>query len=199
VLIRQGLPSFTPAIPVVHIMVAASFFISIVHMPIKILIAAGYRWQVTGFMIGCLGVNAAANYTAVAILHEGVKGAAVATAISYFFLFVVMTYYGLSKGYRPGEVVRHIASLVGVFLYLTGALWGVEELFGPGGGSLGADLGVGLGKLATCLVLLSPWFLLAQRRYRALTTIWGLVRSALAAVRRSIRRAPAPPADAPGS
>ncbi|MFL5886789.1 MAG: oligosaccharide flippase family protein [Thermoleophilaceae bacterium] len=194
VLIRQGLPAFDPAIPVVHVMVAGSFFISIVHMPIKMLIAAGFRWQVTSLMLVCLAINAAANYVAVAVLDGGVRGAAIATSASYFTLFLIMTTYGLSKAYEPREVALHIGELLAVFVYLMAALVGVEQLFGPGGGSALHDTAIGVAKLTVCLILLLPWTYLAQRRYNALTTIGGLLRSGLRKLRP--RRAHAAPSSA---
>ena len=61
VLIRHALPEFEPAIPVVHIIVAASFLIALVSMPLKLLNTAGYRWGITAVTFFCLLVNAAAT------------------------------------------------------------------------------------------------------------------------------------------
>jgi O-antigen/teichoic acid export membrane protein len=182
VLIRQALPSFEPAIPVIHVMVVGSFFISIVQMPIKMLIAAGYRWRVTGLMGLSLALNAGANYLAVAVLDGGVRGAAIATSVSYATLFLIMTTYGLGKAYSRREVALHIAQLLAVFAYLMAALWGTETLFGPGGGSVAHDIAIGVTKLVVCLVALTPLFVLAQRRYRAFSTIFDLLRSAFGKV-----------------
>jgi O-antigen/teichoic acid export membrane protein len=176
VLVRQALPAFDPAIPVIHIMVAGSFFIAIAHMPTEFLITTGFRWQLAGLGAIGLAINAGANYFAVAVVDGGIRGAAIATSASYLALFLIVTTYGLGKAYTRREVFLHIAELFGVFAYLMGAVWAIELLVGPGGGSLLHDAAIGVAKLAVCLLLLSPWFLLAQRRYKALTTIAGLLR-----------------------
>ena len=183
VLIRQALPAFEPAIPVVHIMVAGSFFISMVQMPTKVLIAAGYRWRVAWLQIGSVAVNAGANYLAVAVLDGGIKGAAIATSASYAVLFLVVTIYALSKALEPREVILHVGEVLAAFAYLMGALWAIETLFGPGGGSFLHDSAIGVLKLAICLMLLSPWALVAERQYGALSTIKGLLGGGLRKVR----------------
>jgi O-antigen/teichoic acid export membrane protein len=175
VLIRQALPAFTPAIPVIHVMVAGSFFISMVQMPTKVLIAANYRWRVAFLQIGSVVVNAGANYLAVAVLDGGIRGAAIATSASYAVLFFVVTGYALSKAFKPREVLVHLGEVLAVFVYLVAVMWGIEALLGPGGGSLLHDAAVGIGELMLCLALLSPWAWLAERRYGALTTIKGML------------------------
>jgi len=184
VLIRQALPAFEPAIPVIHIMVAGSFFISIAQMPTEFLLTTGYRWQLAGLGTVCLVFNAGANYLAVAVLDGGIRGAAIATSVSYLVLFLVVTTYGLGKAYTRREVWTHIGELFAVFAYLMAVVWAIEQLVGPGGGSLIHDVAIGVAKFLAALLLLSPWFVLAQRRYKALTTIGGLLRSGSRAVSR---------------
>jgi O-antigen/teichoic acid export membrane protein len=179
VLVRQALPSFEPAIPVIHVMVAGSFFIAIAQMPTEFLITTGYRWQLAGLGALALAINAGANYFAVAVVDGGIRGAAIATSASYAALFLIVSTYALGKAYTRREVWLHIAELLGVFAYLMASVWGVELLLGPGGGSLLHDVAIGIAKLAICLVLLAPWFVLAQRRYRAFSTIAELLRSAV--------------------
>ena len=83
VLVRHMLPEFTPAIPVIRIMVAGSFLVALVNMPSKMLTTAGYRWGMTLLGLLCLAINAGANYLAVAVFDWGLEGAAVATVFSY--------------------------------------------------------------------------------------------------------------------
>jgi O-antigen/teichoic acid export membrane protein len=177
VLIRHFLQAFVPAISVVHVMVAASFFISLTSMPIKLLMSAGYRWTLTLLMVACLAVNAGANLFAIAVLGAGLKGAALATGASYLVLFLVVTGYALSRTMRARSVVAHIAQLLAVFAYLAAALWGIEDLVGAGGGGLVADAAVAAGKLALLGLALTPWLVLVERRYKGLTTLWDLVRA----------------------
>ena len=89
---------------------------------------------------------------------------------------------------RPCETAGQIGSLCAAFVYTVAALWGIEALAGHGGGDLIADTALGLAKLAVFIVVLTPLFVLVQRRYGVLTTIAGMTRSALRTVRVRLAR-----------
>jgi O-antigen/teichoic acid export membrane protein len=178
VLVRHALPEFAPAIPVVHIMVAGTYFVALSTMPIKLQLAAGYRWSVAAWTLVALGINVAANYVAVAVLDRGLTGAAVAVAISYFTLFAIMTGFALSRTLRPGRVVAHMLEIVGVFAYLTAAMWTTERVVGSGAGALVPDALVGLAKLSLVLAALAPCFVLAETRLGGVSAVCSLVRTA---------------------
>jgi O-antigen/teichoic acid export membrane protein len=176
VLIRQALPAFIPGISVVHILVAGSFLIALVHMPIELRITTGRRWPVTILLLGCLAFNAAANYVAMGVLDEGIKGAAFATALSYFVLLLATTVYGLRLTLSPGRLARHLALILGAFAYVVGILWAIELPFEPSA-TIGAveDVAIALAKLAFFGVAVAPLLLLAERRYAAVSTAWSLL------------------------
>jgi O-antigen/teichoic acid export membrane protein len=188
VLIRYALPEFSPAIPVVRITVAASFFISLSNMPIKVILTSGRNWRLVALMIGCLAVNGVANYLAVAVLDRGLKGAAVATALSYFVLFAAVTTFALRRSLGTRGVIAHIAELVLVFAYVSAALWGIEWAVGPGAGGLAGDLLTGTAKLGLFVVLLAPWAALVERRYKGLTAMRSMVSAGARVLRRWTRR-----------
>jgi O-antigen/teichoic acid export membrane protein len=192
VLIRHGLPEFEPAIPVVHIMVAASFLVALLSMPNKMLTTAGYRWGVTAVALVCLVINAAANYIAVAVLDWGLEGAAGATAFSYLVAFVTMTVYALSKAFEPREVAAHVAGLLFVFTYVIAAVWGVELLIGSGAGPIVEDSLVAIAKVVLFLLAMAPWLVLAERRYGGPSRLLALARQA-AGKARALRRTAQPP------
>lgn len=185
VLVRHLLPAFEPAIPVIQIMVAASFFLSLCNMPIQILLTAGHRLTLILLATGCLGVNAVANYLAVAELGWGLSGAALATAFSYLIVFLVTSGYGLHKAVGLGAMLAHIAELLAAFAYMTAALWGIELLLGSGAGPFLSDALASIAKLGLFLLLLAPGLALVQRRNGALSTMWSLVRTAARKVLRS--------------
>src|SRR3954447_16992204 len=176
VLVRQALPEFTPAVPAIHVALAGCFFIALIQMPVKVLIAAGHRWALTAMMVGLLGFNIAANYVAVAVLDAGFTGAALATAISYMMVFVLLTGFLLLKAYSKRSALMHLAEVFGVFLYLIAVLWGVELLLGDGGSDAGLDIALGVMKLVLSLLLFLPWLIRAQVRYGVFGTIWSLDR-----------------------
>src|SRR4029079_13877331 len=111
----------------------------------------------------------------------GLKGAAAATAISYLITFVLTTGYSLSRVIRPLEVVAHLGEIVLVFLYMYGALRGIEALFGSSEGSLIADSALAALKFALFAVVMLPWLWLAEHRVQGVSRLRAL---ALKAVRR---------------
>jgi len=181
VLIRHALPEFAPAIPIVRIMVAASFLIALVAMPTKVLTTAGYRWGITALTVGCLVVNAAANFLAVAVFDWGLEGAAWATAFSYLVAMVTLTTYAMLQIGGPREAAVHVGELLLVFVYVIGAAWAIEWVVGSGAQGLGADILLSSGKLALFLVAITPWVVVAERRY-------GVVRKPVGMVKRALER-----------
>jgi O-antigen/teichoic acid export membrane protein len=182
VLIRQALPAFEPAVEAVQVIVAASFFVALMNMPIKMLITAGYRWSLTALIAVCVVINLTLNWVAVGPLDLGLRGAAGATALSYLVTFLATTGFSLSRTMRPLEVVGHLAEIIAAFAYSIGALWLLQELIGDGDGAL-ADIALGIAKLAAFAVLMLPWMWLAEKRARALTMLADLLRGALAKAR----------------
>jgi O-antigen/teichoic acid export membrane protein len=186
VLIRHALPAFVPAIPVIRIVVAGSFFISLTTMPTKLLLTAGYRWSVAGLTLAALAVNTVANLVAVPILHGGLTGAAIAVAISYTVAFLIMTLVAATHSGHAGGRIRYIAEIGGAFAYTMGAIWAIELVAGPGGGSLAPDALNAVAKLIALLVLLTPLYILVERRMRGMSAIWSILKSAVhVALRRS--------------
>jgi O-antigen/teichoic acid export membrane protein len=182
VLIRHALPEFEPGIPVTQIIVVGTFFLALTNMPIKLLITAGYRWPLTAVTAGCLAFNAAANLIAVGVLDAGIKGAAVATAVSYFACFLAVTVYALSKVMRVRGILHHVGEVVVVFAYAAAAMYGIDALFDRGGGLL-ADAATSTACYLLFLVLLAPSVVRAERRYGGL----GQIRSLAATGVRKLR------------
>jgi len=184
VLIRHALPEFKPAIAVVHIMVAGSFVMALCNLPIKAMLTAGKRLALILLVGGCLGVNAAANYIAVAVLDEGIEGAAVATVFSYFVVFIATSGYALNMMIGRRTMVAHVSELVLVAAYVAAAVWSIEGLLGSGAGPLAGDVLTATAKLALFLVALTPWLVLAQRRVQGLTRVRDMGMKVVRKVRR---------------
>ncbi len=179
-LIRVALPDFAPAIPVVRIMVAASFLIALVNQPLKVLTTAGYRWGITMVMLACLAFNGSCNYLAVAVFDWGLEGAAWATALSYLIAMVSLTGYAMVKIGSLKTAVAHIAEMLVVVAYVLGAAWGVEWLLGSGAQSTVGDVLLSLAKYGLFLIALAPWLIAGERRYGAARKLIGMGHRALA-------------------
>jgi O-antigen/teichoic acid export membrane protein len=175
VLIHQALPDFTPAIPAVHILAAGTAFLALTNMPIKVLIAAGHRWRLASLLLGCLALNAVANWAVVAMLDGGVRGAAIATSSSYLVAFAALTAYAL-RHTRAHDALAHIAELTLVTAYVVGALWAIETLVGAAHGSVWLEAATCAAKLAVLSALLVPVLALGELRHRVLSTAWGRLR-----------------------
>jgi O-antigen/teichoic acid export membrane protein len=184
VLIQHGLPSFIPAIEVVQIMVAASYFMALMSMPIKVLMTAGYRWLLTSLLLLCLALNVVLNVGALTVLDLGLEGAAGATAISYFVTFAVTTGYSLSRTLSPSRVAVHLLEITAAFAYTYAALQVVLWLLGGPGDGVVTDTLTAAVQFGIFLALMLPAFALAQRAVGGLS----LVRDATGAVLRSARR-----------
>ncbi len=183
-LIRQALPAFVPGIPAVRILAGGSFLIALVNVPVEILITTGRRWGVTSLLLVCLMINALANYIAMGVLGEGLRGAAFATAFSYLVVMVAANVYSLRSLYGTAAVRRQLSTVLGAFLYTIGALWAVDFAYHVQNHvGLGEDLGVALAKLLVFVVLMAPCLMLAERRFGALTIVRSLLASSLHAVR----------------
>jgi len=184
VLIRHALPDFQPAIAVVKIMVAGSFVMALCNLPIKAMLTAGRRKALIMLVGGCLGVNAAANYVAVAVLDRGIEGAAVATVFSYFVVFIATSGYALGMMLGRRTMVTHIGMLLVAAAYVAAALWSIEWLVGSGAGPLASDALTSVAKLALFAVLMTPWVVLAQKQVRGLSRLAAFGATAIAQARR---------------
>ena len=185
VLIRHALPEFEPAIAVVHIMVAGSFVMALCNLPIKAMLTAGRRKALILLVAGCLAVNAAANYVAVAVLERGIEGAAVATVFSYFVVFMLTSGYALTMMLGCRAMLLHVGELLAVAGYTAAVLWGIEELVGAGAGPLVSDALTATGKLALFSIALVPLLVLAEKRVGGVSRLRD---AGLAALRKARRR-----------
>jgi len=189
VLIRHALPAFEPAIGVIHVMVAGSFVMALCNLPIKAMLTAGRRRPLLILVALCLGVNASANYVAVAVLERGIEGAAVATVASYVFAFLVTSGYGLTMMLGARRTIVHVGELLVVLAYVCSALWGIEGLLGSGAGPLLPDAFTATAKLALFGIALAPWLIIAEVRLQGLSRIVAVARSALGVLARRFSRA----------
>lgn len=171
VLIHHALPEFDPAVEVVHIMVAGSFFIALCNLPIKAMTTAGKRLALILLVALCLGFNAGANYLAVAVLEEGIEGAAVATVISYGVVFLLTSGYALAMMLGTRRMVAHVGELLVVVGYVCGVLWGIEALLGGQERALVPEALVAGAKLALFVAAMAPWLVVAERRLGGLTRL----------------------------
>jgi O-antigen/teichoic acid export membrane protein len=184
VLIRYALPEFQPAIDVVQVMVAASFFMALNNMPIKVLLTAGYRWSVTSIALGCTVVNGAINALFVIVLDKGLVGAATATAISYVITFLAITAFALSRAIPWRTVAVHLAEILAVFAYCYAAMRGLDAVVDSGGHGLVVDSLLAAGQLLAFVILLTPWLWLAEKRVGGMTMLRDLSGKMLARARK---------------
>jgi hypothetical protein len=89
--------------------------------------------------------------------------------------FLITTGYSFARTLRPLQVAAHLGEIIAAGAYSIGAMWLVQFVVGDGDG-LVADTALALGKLAAFLVLMTPWFFLAERRVKAISMMVGMVR-----------------------
>ncbi len=188
VLIRHALPEFTPAITVVQVMAAGSFFVSLTNMPVKAMITAGRRRPLILLLIPCLAVNVIGNYVAIEVLDEGIVGAAVATSLSYLVVFGLTGAYGLSRILGPKETALHLAEMTLAAAYVIAVLWGVEAWIGPGDGSLPFEVGVAVLKFGLAILAMVPLLVRSQRLDRGPARLLELLRAGTVRARGKLAR-----------
>jgi O-antigen/teichoic acid export membrane protein len=188
VLIRHALPEFSPAITVVQVMAAGSFFISLTNMPVKAMITIGSRLPLILLILPCLAVNVGGNYVAIQVLDEGIIGAATATSLSYLVVFWLTGAYGLSRIIGRSETVLHLAEMTLGAAYAIGVLWAVEALVGPGEGSLPFEVAVALLKFALASLAMLPLLIRSQRLDRGPARLLELVRTGVVRARGKLAR-----------
>jgi len=186
VLVRAVLPAFAPGIPAMRVMVAGAIFLALADMPIEFLVTVNARWLAAGLIVACLALNAALNLLALVGFDGGIRSAAIATAVSYAALWLVMTVAALRRVYSARSVLLQVATLLAVSAQLMGVLWVLEWLIGDSA-DRSVDLALSLAKLALALIAMAPWFIYAERRYAVFAR---MIRLAGAAVERLRRAAP---------
>ncbi len=189
VLIHHALPAFEASIPVVHVMAAGSFFISLTNMPVKAMITAGRRKPMILLLLPCLALNVGGNYLAIQVLDEGIIGAAVATSISYLIVFFATGAYGLSGVIGRRAAGIHLVELALGAGYAIGVLWGIEVLIGSTEYALVPEAGIALAKMALALFAFAPLFIISQRLDQGPARLLALVRSGVERVRTRRRSA----------
>lgn len=180
-LVRFALPSFDQAIPAIRVMVGGAFFLALIDLPVTIGVSGARAWRMSALMIACLALNAGLNVCATVILHWGVIGAALATSLSYYMLFVAVTMYGLGQATGARAAARQVRALTANGLYVLGALW-LTHLVMPSPHGLvlaGLTSCASIGVVALCV---APVAVAVERQYDPAHRLRGLLGAAAARV-----------------
>jgi O-antigen/teichoic acid export membrane protein len=163
VLIRHALPAYGPSIPVLKVLLAGTYFLSMEHMPGQLLTTVDRLWErvslsaLTVVLLAvCLGVALLNHPT----LFTIVASLAVANAIAFLANFEYA--YRIVGGPKVDRWFS--ARLVGVFTYLMFVLVATDHAIPLWGHSLWKDALSAAAKWALALAFLAPVFLLAERQ-----------------------------------
>jgi len=150
-LVRHFLPAFSPAVPVIKILLVGTFFASLWHMPLQFLIATNKLWQ--GVAIATLNALLVIVCVLVATTRlASVETVAAGTSVAYVVALLGTAAY----------VERHFRSVAGVVVFLTEVTGAAVVLFAalvatdrwiPDAVSVGPDA---IRVLLRCAALLVP-------------------------------------------
>jgi O-antigen/teichoic acid export membrane protein len=178
VLIEHALPAYRASIGVLAVMLLGTFFLSLEHMPGQFLTTANRLWQRVSFSV--LSVLFLAACIAVAIaLDGGLLGvvAALSVANAATFLATFMYAHAVSEGHRSDPWL--VARLLGAFAYGAAVVIAVDRLLPAPHVAWWLDLALAAGKWLLCLLLMTPLFVVAERRLALVHTLRQLVATRL--------------------
>ncbi len=171
-LIRQVLPRFEPGIPVMKILLAGTFFISLTHMPGQFLYTIYKQKEATVFGLTSLSVLVISIFITMH-LNLGIEGVAFATSLSYFISLLALMYYALSFLSNIGNRLLMIFKIILAFAYTMGCLRLVDSVMEIYKMSLLYDfLYTGL-KFAIYAVLTMPLIYYAQSQIKLIERLRG--------------------------
>lgn len=117
------LPSYLPAVLVTKILIFSVYFLSINQIAVRIIFASGRPNILIVFQICAIIVNILANYLLIKN-GMGIKGVALASALSYFLYSACVTHYTLEKLYNnvftaiKEQFMLYVPLIYGVFLLI---------------------------------------------------------------------------------
>ena len=110
-----------------QILVTAYYFVAVNEMSGNILFTINKHSRQIPIFIVMIAIAIGLNYLFIKT-RGGIEGVAVATTIAYFLYFVFFFYYAFSHLMEKPELFRSILTTVGIYIYMTFLLHGIEWL-----------------------------------------------------------------------
>lgn len=168
--VRQILPKFEPGIIILKILLAGTFFISLIHMPGQFLYTIYKQRQVI-----MLSVITFALFFVILLAFTyiglNIEMIAIATAIAYFTSLVIFMYYALSFLTDLKSRLLMILSILIAFSYSTAALWLIDSVNLFFHKQLLEDLGATSLKFAAYIVAILPLIIYCQVKIKLITRL----------------------------
>ncbi|MFC1804292.1 oligosaccharide flippase family protein [Candidatus Omnitrophota bacterium] len=164
--IKYFLSSFLPGLGAIKILIAGTFFYSLVYLPSNFLIALKKHYKIIQIQSVLIIVNIILNYAFIS-MGMGIKGVALGTSISYVFLGTILLGYAvkhLLEGALP--VLKFFTKLYLPFIYILGVFVCLNIFVVKDVATLGDDIQLTLLRLLIFIVFTSPLFF--ARRGRSL-------------------------------
>lgn len=173
-LIRQALADYKPSIPILPVLLAGTFFLSMEHMPGQLLTTANKLWQrvllgliSTSVLVVCVGVVIINGPTLLNI----VGAVALANLLGFFVNFLYA--YAIAGGPRSDRWLW--VKLLAAFAYLMVVLLVMDRVLPTWTDSLLRDFGSAFIKWGITLIVLLPLFVVAERNLSLLATFRSLL------------------------
>ena len=167
------LPKYIQGITPIKILVCAAFFMSIITPAITFLITLSKERKMLSLQAISIIIAIILNYLFI-INGYGIKGVAIATAITYFFYSTCILIYSFGHYiHRITEFIKLFSKTYAPFLYIT-LILALSNLI-PITGNLSRDISLTLLKLVIFMVFSLPLVWLANKKTGVVKTFFDMV------------------------
>lgn len=171
-LVAAALPQFTPALPILRILLVGVYFSALTNMAGQLLITLNLQTRTLPLVLAAAGLNAIGCTTALA-QGAGPIGAATAAAVANTLFLLALFSYASSRVQTTRETIKDSFALLACGAAVFGVLAGIDAAL-PSAAGIWSGLSLAAAKLALSLVLMSPLALFAEHR----TGFWRHLRAA---------------------
>ncbi|MFC1514698.1 lipopolysaccharide biosynthesis protein [Candidatus Omnitrophota bacterium] len=163
--INYFLSSYAPGLGAIKVIIAGSFFFSLVFLPVNLMVALGKHYRVISFQIVCIALNAFLNYLFIS-MGLGIKGIALGTAIAYLFLGTILIGYAARVLDKEIVLLKLLYKIYTPFVYLIGVVALLDRILAKEIISFSDDLKLTFFKLLIFALFSSPllYYLLKKIR-----------------------------------
>ena len=171
VIVHYFIPKFSGGLPSMKILVLGYFFIAISELAPTLLFTIDKQRTLIPVFAALLLAGAGLNYVFIRA-GAGIEGVAVATSIAYFFYFIAVFYYAFKRILQGKVLMRLMASIVGMFVYLAFWVMVIDHFVRVPGFLLES-----LVKCAAITAVFLPFILMYERQEHIMTMLFKVFKA----------------------
>jgi O-antigen/teichoic acid export membrane protein len=169
VVVRYFLPKFNLGLPSMRILVTAYYLVAVTEMAGSILFTINKQARVIPILACMILLATGLNFVFIAT-WKSIESVALATTIAYFFYFAIFFSYAFRHLMEKAELLRTVAMVIAVFLYMALLLHGIEFLVHYQNSLISMVV-----KFLLFLLFFSPFLIHFEKQEGVLSIISGMV------------------------